>query len=65
MRGLLACEDRFGFVVMDGNGCLFGVLQGNIKETLMRYTVDLPKKHSKGGQSAPRFGRLRLEKRQN
>jgi peptide chain release factor subunit 1 len=50
---------------MDGNGCLFGVLQGNIKETLMRYTVDLPKKHSKGGQSAPRFGRLRLEKRQN
>jgi len=50
---------------MDGNGCLFGTLQGNHKEVLLRYTVDLPKKHNKGGQSAPRFGRLRLEKRQN
>jgi len=65
LRGLLATEDRFGFIIMDGNGCLFGILQGNIKEVIMRYTVDLPKKHSKGGQSAPRFGRLRLEKRQN
>lgn len=65
MKSLLQTEDRFGFVIMDGNGCLFGVLQGNHKEVLLRYQVDLPKKHSKGGQSAPRFGRLRLEKRQN
>lgn len=65
LRGLLQTEDTFGFVVMDGNGCLFGTLQGSHKEVIMRYTVDLPKKHSKGGQSAPRFGRLRLEKRQN
>jgi len=36
LRGLLATEDRFGFVIMDGNGCLFGILQGNIKETIMR-----------------------------
>jgi peptide chain release factor subunit 1 len=27
--------------------------------------VDLPKKHGRGGQSAARFGRLRLEKRHN
>jgi peptide chain release factor subunit 1 len=27
--------------------------------------VDLPKKHGRGGQSALRFARLRLEKRQN
>ena len=27
--------------------------------------MDLPKKHGRGGQSALRFARLRLEKRQN
>lgn len=48
---------------MDGNGCLFGTVQGNNKEVLQKFTVDLPKKHGRGGQSAPRFGRLRLEKR--
>ena len=30
-----------------------------------RFSVDLPKKHGRGGQSALRFARLRLEKRQN
>jgi len=30
-----------------------------------KITVDLPKKHGRGGQSAVRFARLRLEKRQN
>jgi len=49
---------------MDGNGCLFGTVQGNNKEILLKFSVDLPKKHGRGGQSAPRFGRLRLEKRQ-
>jgi len=32
---------------------------------LHRLTVDLPKKHGRGGQSALRFARLRLEKRHN
>ncbi|KAL8059060.1 hypothetical protein ABFX02_03G062800 [Erythranthe guttata] len=31
----------------------------------IRFTVDLPKKHGRGGQSAVRFGRLRMEKRHN
>ena len=29
------------------------------------FTVELPKKQRKGGQSAPRFGRIRMEKRHN
>lgn len=32
---------------------------------LHKFTVDLPKKHGRGGQSALRFARLRLEKRHN
>lgn len=49
---------------MNGNGALFGTLQGNTRDVL-QFTVDLPKKHGRGGQSALRFARLRMEKRHN
>lgn len=62
---LLESDDKFGFIIMDGNGALYGTLQGNHKEILHKFSVDLPKKHGRGGQSALRFARLRLEKRQN
>lgn len=62
---LLESDDRFGFIVMDGNGALFGALSGNTREILHKFTVDLPKKHGRGGQSALRFARLRDEKRHN
>lgn len=50
---------------MDGNGALFGTLSGNTREILQKLSVDLPKKHGRGGQSALRFARLREEKRHN
>ncbi|KRY40307.1 Eukaryotic peptide chain release factor subunit 1 [Trichinella spiralis] len=94
LQALLADDNKFGFIVMDGNGALFGTLQGSSREVLLKFTVDLPKKHvcsqfiltrmtlfltrntiivivvecvveSRGGQSALRFARLRLEKRHN
>lgn len=45
LSALLADDNKFGFIVMDGNGCLFGTLQGNTREVLNKFTVDLPKKH--------------------
>lgn len=65
LNALLADDNRFGFIVMDGNGALFGTLQGNTRDVMHKFTVDLPKKHGRGGQSALRFARLRLEKRHN
>jgi peptide chain release factor subunit 1 len=62
---LLENDDRFGFIIMDGNGSLFGAVSGNTREILQKISVDLPKKHGRGGQSALRFARLRLEKRHN
>lgn len=62
---LLQDDKRFGFIVMDGNGVLFGTLSGNIRDVLTRFQVDLPKEHGRGGQSALRFARLREEKRHN
>merc|ERR1712149_117891 len=62
---LLADDNKFGFIVMDGNGALFGTLSGNTRDVLHKFTVDLPKKHGRGGQSALRFARLRMEKRHN
>lgn len=62
---LLEDDDKFGFLIMDGNGSLYGTVQGNHREVLHKFSVDLPKKHGRGGQSALRFARLRLEKRHN
>lgn len=62
---LLESNDKYGFIIMDGSGCLYGTLQGNTREVLHRFTIDLPKKHGRGGQSALRFARLRMEKRHN
>jgi len=65
LTALLTDDTKFGFIVMDGNGALFGTLCGNTRDVLHKFTVDLPKKHGRGGQSALRFARLRMEKRHN
>ncbi|CAK9861986.1 unnamed protein product [Sphagnum jensenii] len=65
LNELLESDDKFGFIIMDGNGTLLGTLSGNTREVLHKFTVDLPKKHGRGGQSALRFAWLRMEKRHN
>jgi len=65
LKELLENEDVFGFIVVDGNGALYGTLQGNNRDIVHKFTVELPKKHGRGGQSSVRFARLRLEKRHN
>jgi peptide chain release factor subunit 1 len=65
LKYLLESEDKFGFVVFDGSGALYGTVQGSQREVLHKFSVDLPKKHGRGGQSSVRFARLRVEKRHN
>ncbi|KAF0989096.1 hypothetical protein HZS_861 [Henneguya salminicola] len=65
LSALLEDDSKFGFIIIDGNGALFGLLSGNTREILHKFGVDLPKKHGRGGQSALRFARLRMEKRHN
>ena len=62
---LLESDSIFGFIIVDGSGTLFGTLCGNNRTIKQIITVELPKKHGRGGQSALRFARLRLEKRHN
>jgi len=62
---LLEDDNTFGFIVMDGNGCLYGTVSGNTRRVLHKFGVELPKKHGRGGQSAVRFARLRKEARHN
>lgn len=65
LQAFLTDDDKFGFIIVDGNGVLYATLQGNNKEVLQRVQVMLPKKHGRGGQSAMRFARIREEKRHN
>lgn len=63
LLALFEDESKYGFVIIDGHGCLFATLQGNSQTILQNLSVDLPKKHGRGGQSSVRFARLRVEKR--
>ena len=65
LKELLEDNDKFGFLIMDGSGSLFGTVQGNTRTVLNSFKVDLPKKHGRGGQSANRFARIRTERRHN
>ena len=65
LQELMESDTKFGFIIMDGNGSLYGTLSGNTREIIHQFSVDLPKKHGRGGQSALRFARLRTEKRHN
>ncbi len=58
---LLQSDEQYGFIIMDGSGCLFALLQSNTKSIINQFSVDLPKKHGRGGQSSVRFARLREE----
>ena len=62
---MLVTDIAVGFIIVDGNGALFAIVRGSSREVLKSISVDLPKKHNKGGYSAPRFARLRMEKRHN
>ena len=66
LEGLLSDNegDLHGFVVVDGNGALWGTTRGSTKTVLRTTNIDLPNKHGRGGQSANRFARLRVQARQ-
>lgn len=58
-------DKRFGFIIIDGNGALFGLVQGSKKEEIYSFTIELQSKTRRGGQSSVRFARLRQEQRHN
>lgn len=51
----------YGFIILDGKEALFATVNGSHgKKVLLKYYVDLPSKHGRGGQSANRFARQRV-----
>lgn len=65
LEELLQDDDVFGFIIVDGHSCWYVKVRGDNKEVVLKFETDLPRKHSKGGQSSQRFARIRLEKRHN
>jgi peptide chain release factor subunit 1 len=58
-------DARFGFIIIDTNTALFGILHGNTRDVTTKFAVSLPKKRNCGGTNAIRFARIRKEKRKN
>jgi peptide chain release factor subunit 1 len=65
LHRMLESDDKFGFIIMDGSGTLYATVAGSVKEKLGSFSVELPKKHGRGGQSKNRFARIRQERRHN
>lgn len=65
LNELIISDTIYGYIIVDGEGVLYGTLSGNKRTILHKFSVMLPKKHNKGGQSSARFGRIRIEKRHN
>jgi peptide chain release factor subunit 1 len=63
LRRMLESDDKFGFIIVDGSGTYYYSVCGQAKEKLGSFTVELPKKHGRGGQSKNRFARIRQERR--
>lgn len=63
VKSLISDGSVYGFLIVDGNGALFGTLSDQSRKILFRMDVSLPGKTARGGQSAARFGRIRVEKR--
>jgi len=62
---LLQDDKSYGYIIIDGNSTLFGTLNGFNKNIIYEYSVNLPNKQGRGGQSQNRFQRIREEKRHN
>jgi peptide chain release factor subunit 1 len=65
LHHMLESDDKFGFIIVDGSGTLYATVCGSVKEKLGQFSVELPKKHGRGGQSKNRFARIRQERRHN
>lgn len=65
LEKMIENDDKFGFIIVDGNGASYYTMCGGSREKIGGFCVDLPKKHGRGGQSKNRFARIRQEKRHN
>lgn len=55
-------KKAYGLITMDSGYATIATLQGNRLKILKGMQSQVPKKHKAGGQSAARFGRIRLNK---
>lgn len=61
LEELMETNENYGFVIIDGEQTHCYILNGANKTFLGKIYGHIPNKHNKGGQSAPRFGRIRDE----
>ncbi len=60
LEDLVDEHEKYGLIVLDKREATIGLLNGKVIESLKHITSAVPGKMRKGGQSAPRFQRLRL-----
>jgi peptide chain release factor subunit 1 len=61
LKDMLEPKETYGLIVLDRNEGNIGLLKGTSVTELTKLTSGVPGKQRKGGQSAPRFSRVREE----
>ncbi len=59
IREMLDAKEAYGLIVLDRRDAIIALLKGKAIIPLMKTHSEVPGKHKAGGQSAPRFERLR------
>ncbi len=59
LKEMLEVTEVYGLVVLERKEATIGLLEGKNIKTLQKMTSDVPGKYKTGGQSAPRFERIR------
>ncbi len=59
LKEMLEVSEVYGLVVVERKEATIGILEGKNIRTLQKMTSDVPGKYKTGGQSAPRFERIR------
>ena len=40
MKELLESNEKYGFIIVDGNGTVYATIQGNAKDIVLKFNVD-------------------------
>lgn len=63
LQSLLEIDKTYAYIIIDGNGSLFGTVSGSTKTTLSKIKANLSGKTARGGQSANRYEGIRRKEK--
>ena len=65
LKRMLDSDEKYGFIVVDGNGVFYATVCGDVTTKLDSFTLERPTKIDRAGRSKRRTARVRMARRHN